>query len=169
MYKLQWVEIMKNDENKIKSFMDNLSAKRREKNKNSKKSEYIGAIVVNIILLYIFNNLLNWQVYFITNALNEILWIINIAIIVTIIGNIMFLIFNPEWFRHIIKIIMNIFAFTAVYSIYSVFPFNFSSFLIDWSVTIALIFIMVGIVIATIFELFFLIISILARFNVINK
>ncbi|WP_424355798.1 hypothetical protein [Methanobacterium sp. MBAC-LM] len=160
---------MKNDENKIKSFMDNLSAKRREKNKNSKKSEYIGAIVVNIILLYIFNNLLNWQVYFITNALNEILWIINIAIIVTIIGNIMFLIFNPEWFRHIIKIIMNIFAFTAVYSIYSVFPFNFSSFLIDWSVTIALIFIMVGIVIATIFELFFLIISILARFNVINK
>ena len=81
----------------------------------------------------------------------------------------MFLIFNPEWFRHIIKIIMNIFAFTAVYSIYSVFPFNFSSFLIDWSVTIALIFIMVGIVIATIFELFFLIISILARFNVINK
>lgn len=169
MYKLQWVEIMKNDENKIKSFMDNLSAKRREKNKNSKKSEYIGAIVVNIILLYIFNNLLNWQVYFITNALNEILWIINIAIIVTIIGNIMFLIFNPEWFRHIIKIIMNIFAFTAVYSIYSVFPFNFSSFLIDWSVTIALIFIMVGIVIATIVELFFLIISILARFNVINK
>ena len=160
---------MKNEKNKIKSFMDNLSAKRREKEKNSKKSEYFGAIVVNIILLYIFNNLLNWQVYFITNALNEVLWIINLAIIATIIGNIILLIFNPEWFRHIIKIILNIFAFTAVYSIYSVFPFNFSSFLIDWSVTIALIFIMIGIAVATIIELFFLIISILARFNVINE
>lgn len=160
---------MKNEKNKIKSFMDNLSAKRREKEKNSKKSEYIGAIVVNIILLYIFNNLLNWQVYFITNALNEVLWIINIAITATIIGNIIFLFFNPEWFRHILKIILNIFAFTAVYSIYSVFPFNFSSFLIDWSATIALIFIMLGITVATIIELFFLIISILTRFNVINE
>ncbi|MEL7669092.1 hypothetical protein [Methanobacterium sp.] len=160
---------MKNEKNKIKSFMDNLSSKRQKKEKNSKKSEYIGAIVVNVILLYIFNNLLNWHVYFITNALNEILWIINIAITATIIGNIMFLIFNPEWFRHIIKIILNIFAFTAVYSIYSIFPFNFSSFLVDWSVTIALIFIMAGIVIATIVELFLLIINILARFKLINK
>ena len=160
---------MKNEKNKIKSFMDNLSSKHQEKEKNSKKSEYIGAIVVNVILLYIFNNLLNWHVYFITNALNEILWIINIAITATIIGNIMFLIFNPEWFRHILKIILNIFAFTAVYSIYSIFPFNFSSFLVDWSVTIALIFIMAGILIATIFELFLLIINILARFKLINK
>ena len=160
---------MKNEKNKIKSFVDNLSAKRREKEKNSKKSEYIGAIVVNIILLYIFNNLLNWQVHFITNALNEVLWVINLAIIATIIGNIILLIFNQEWFRHIIKIILNIFAFTAVYSIYSIFPFNFSSFLIDWSATIALIFIMLGIAVATIMELFFLIISILARFDVINE
>ncbi|MEN6552330.1 MAG: hypothetical protein ABFC34_05515 [Methanobacterium sp.] len=160
---------MKNNENKIKSFMDNLSAKRREKEKNSKKSEYIGAIVVNVILLYIFNNLLYWQVNFITNAFNEVLWVINLAIIATIIGNIMFLIFNPEWFRHIIKMILNIFAFTAIYSIYSVFPFNFSSFLIDWSATIALIFIMIGIAVATIIELFFLIINILARFKLINK
>lgn len=160
---------MKNDENKIKSFMDNLSAKRREKEKNSKKSEYIGAIVVNVILLYIFNNLLNWQVNFITNAFNEVLWVINLAIIATIIGNMMFLIFNPEWFKHIIKIILNIFAFTAVYSIYSIFPFNFSLFLIDWSAIIALIFIMIGIAVATIIELFFFINSVLARFNVINK
>lgn len=160
---------MKNEKNKIKSFMDNLSAKRRKKEKNSKRSEYVGAIVVNIILLYIFNNLLNWHIYFITNALNEILWVINIAITATIIGNIILLIFNPEWFRHIIKIILNIFAFTAVYSIYSVFPFNFSSFLIGWSVTIALIFIMVGIAVATIIELFFLIISVLTRFKLINQ
>ncbi|MGB9980471.1 hypothetical protein [Methanobacterium sp.] len=159
---------MKNHENKIKSFMDNLSAKRKEKEKNSKKSEYIGAIVVNVILLYIFNNLLVWHVYFITNTFNEVLGLINLAIIVTIIGNIIFLMFNPGWFRHIVKIILNIFAFTAVYSIYSVFPFNFSSFLIDWSATIALIFIMVGIAVATIFELFLLIINILTRFKFIK-
>ena len=155
---------MGSSENKIKNFIDNLFAKRDEKENNPKKSEYIGAIVVNIILLYIFNNLLNWHVYFITSALNEVLWVINLAIIATIIGNILFLIFNPELFRHVVKIILNILAVTAVYSIYSIFPFNFSSFLIDWSVTIALIFVIAGIAIATIIELFFLIISIFKRF-----
>ena len=160
---------MKNEKNKIKSFMNNLSAKRHEKEKNSKKSKYIGAIIVNIILFYIFNNLLDWHIYFITNALNEILWVINIAITATIIGNIILIIFNPEWFRPIIKIILNIFAFTAVYSIYSIFPFNFSLFLIDWSVIIALIFIMAGILIATIVELFLLIINALAKLKLINE
>lgn len=156
---------MKSGQNKIKNFIDNLSSKQ----KDSKKSEYIGAIVVNIILLYIFNNLVNWHIYFITSTFNEALWIINLAVIAAIIGNILLLIFKPEWFRHIVKIILNIFAITAVYSIYSIFPFNFSSFLIDWSVTIALIFVMIGIAIATIIELFLLIISVLTRFRLINR
>ncbi len=147
---------MKHDEDHSPGFVDRMTAKR---DKKGRKSEYIAAIVVNIILLYIFNNLINWHVYFITNALNDILWIINAAIIVTIIGNIVLLVYNPGWFRHIMKIILNIVAIIAVYNIFTVFPFNFSSFLIDWSVTIALIFIMVGITIATIVELFFLIIG----------
>ena len=160
---------MKNERNKNKDFMDNLSAKCHKKEKNSKKSEYIAAIIVNIILLYIFNNLPNWHVYFITNVLNEILWVINIAITAAILGNIILLVFNPEWFRRIIKIILNIFAITAVYSIYSIFPFNFNSFLIEWSVVIALIFIMIGIAVATIIGLFFLISTILAGFKLINE
>ena len=154
---------MKN-KNKIKNFIDNLFVKYDKKEKNSKKLEYFGAIIFNIILMYIFNNLLSWHVYFITSALNEVLWIINLAIIATIIGNVLLLIFNPQWFRHVVKIILNIFAVTAVYHIYNVFPFNFSSFLIDWSVTIALIFVIVGIAIATIIELFFLIMGIFRRY-----
>lgn len=139
------------------NFIDRMT--KRNKEKKGKKSEYIAAIVVNIILLYIFNNLLNWHLYFITNALNDILWIINAAIIVTIVGNILLLAYNQEWFRHVMKIILNIVAIVAVYNIFTVFPFHFNSFLIDWSVTIALIFIIVGIAIATIVELFLLIIG----------
>jgi hypothetical protein len=134
-------------------------SKRDKKGKWSKKSEYVGAIIVNLILLYIFNNLLNWHIYFITNAFNEVLWIINLAIIATIIGNILLLMYNPEWFHHVMKIILNIFAFNALYALYNVFPFSFNSFLIDWSVIIALIFVMVGIAIATIVEFVFLVIG----------
>jgi hypothetical protein len=148
---------LKHDENYIPDVINKLFAKRNKTEKKAKKSEYIIAIVVNIVLLYIFNNLLNWHIYFITNALNEVLWIINLAIIATIVGNILLLAYNPEWFRHVMKIILNIVAVIAVYNIFIVFPFNFNSFLIDWSVIIALIFVMVGITIATIVEFFFLI------------
>ena len=78
---------------------------------------------------------------------------------ITILGNVLLLVYNQEWFRHVMKIILNIVAITALYNIFTVFPFNFNSFLVDWSMTIALIFIMVGITIATMMELFFLIIE----------
>ena len=58
---------MKSGQNKIKNFIDDIFAKHDEKEKNSKKSEYITAVIVNVILLYIFNNLLNWHVYFYRN------------------------------------------------------------------------------------------------------
>jgi len=72
------------------------------------KSEYIAAIIFNLIFLYVVNNLLNWHIYFITNAFNEVLWIINLSIIASIIGNALLLLYSPARFRHGVKIIINI-------------------------------------------------------------
>lgn len=127
------------------------------KNKKHRKSEYIFAIIFNLIFLYIVNNLLNWNIYFITNALNEVLWIINLSIIAAIIGNALLLAYNPEWFRHVIKIIMNLFAFISTYFVYTVFPFNFNNSFLNWGLNIFLILIMIGIAIAIIVEFYFLV------------
>jgi hypothetical protein len=127
------------------------------KKEKSKKSDYIISIIFNLILLYVFNNLLNWHVHFITNALNEVLWIINLSIIATIIINSLLLLYDPEWFRHVMKIVLNIFAFIAVYFLFKVFPFNFNNFYINWGLKILLILGMIGIAIAFIEEFYFLI------------
>lgn len=127
------------------------------KKERNKKAEYIAAIIFNLIFLYIVNNLLNWNIYFITSALNEVLWIINLSIIAAIIGNALLLAYNPEWFRHVIKIIINIFALVSTYFVYIVFPFNFYNSFINWGLGIFLILIMIGIVIAIIVEFYFLI------------
>lgn len=110
--------------------------------------------MVNLILLYVFNNLLNWHVYFITDALNEVLWIINLSLIAAIIGNALLLWYNPEWFRHLMKTILNIFAFVAVYFLYHVFPFNFNNPSLNWGLNILLILVMIGLAIAIIVEIF---------------
>ena len=124
--------------------------------KREQKSEYVAAIIFNVIFWYIVNNILNWHIYFITNAFSEVLWILNLTIIVTIIGNVLLLLYSPDKFRHVMKIILNIFAFIAVYFVYEVFPFNFYNSFYNWGVTVLLILAMIGIVIATIVEIYLL-------------
>jgi hypothetical protein len=127
------------------------------KKEKSRKSEYITAIIFNLIFLYIWNNLLNWNVYFVTNALNEVLWIINLSIIATIIGNALLLAYNPEWFHHVMKIIINIITIIAVYFVYTVFPFNFYNSSLNWGLNIFLILVMIGIAIAIVVEFYLLV------------
>jgi hypothetical protein len=128
--------------------------KKKEKNR---KAEYIFAIILGLIFWYIVNNLLNWNIYFITNALNEVLWIVNLSIIVTIIGNVFLLVYDPNWFRHVTKIIINIINLIAAYFVYIVFPFNFYNSFLNWGLSIFLILVMIGIAIAIIVEFYFLV------------
>ena len=122
--------------------------------KTERTSEYIIAIIFNLIFLYLINNLLNWNIYFITPALNEILWIINLSILATIIGNVLLLLYSPESFRYIMKIIMNTINFIAIYFVYEVFPFNFYNSFFNWGLSIFLILIMIGLVIASLVEVY---------------
>jgi len=125
--------------------------------KREQKSEYITAIIFNLIFLYIVNNLLNWHIYFVTNAFNGVLWIINFSIVVSIIGNALLLLYSPERLRHVVKIIINIISFIAVYIVWKVFPFNFYNSFYNWGFNVLLILAMIGIVIATIVEFYLLV------------
>jgi hypothetical protein len=122
------------------------------KEKEPKTSEFVGAIIANIILLYIVNNLLSWNLSFIAPSFQDVLWIFNISIAATIIGNILFLIYHPGWFRSIIQIILNILGFIVVYYLYTVFPFILSNGWVVFAVKFALIVAMVVLVIVSIFE-----------------
>ena len=125
--------------------------------RTERTTEYTIAIIVSLIFLYVFNNLLNWHIYFVTNALNEVLWIINLSLLATTIGNALLILYRAEWFRHFMKIIINIFNIIAVYLVYLVFPFNFNNSFLNWAINILLILIMIRIVIAIIVEFYHLI------------
>jgi hypothetical protein len=132
----------------VKDFLKNFL-----KEKEPKTSEFIAAIVVNIIILYIVNNLLSWNLSFITPSFQDVLWIFNLSITATIIGNLLFLIYHPSWFRSIIRIILNILGFLVAYYLYTVFPFTFSNNLVTFSLEFALIVVMVVMIIVTIVEM----------------
>ncbi|AKM82359.1 TPA: hypothetical protein DD449_04675 [Candidatus Berkelbacteria bacterium] len=90
------------------------------------KFGYVVVIIVNIILFYIFNHLLLWHIPFLLQSWNAPLGIINIQILGTITATLIYLIFDPSWFKALTKTILNIVSFLFMLTIYYVFPFNFS-------------------------------------------
>lgn len=131
---------------------NSLSLKRFLKDKEPKKPEFIVAIIVNIIFLYVVNNLVSWNISFITASFNDVLWIFNISIVANILANIIYLVYHSDWLRSIIQVVLNIIGFLVVYYLYVVFPFVFSSSWIIYGLKFALIVTMIALVIATFVE-----------------
>lgn len=90
------------------------------------KFGYIVVIIVDFILLYIFNNLLNWHIYFLLQSWTAPLLFINISIIGRIIATSIYFIYDPPWFKALTKTTLNIVSFIFMLTIYRVFPFDFS-------------------------------------------
>jgi hypothetical protein len=149
------------ESNNILSFIGKILEKRGEG--KVRRGDYVIAIVVNAILLYVFNNLLNWNIYFITDALNGILWIINISIIAIIILNILQIFYNPLWFRNLMKIFSNIFVFIIIYMLYTVFPISFNIFYVDISLKFVFLVTLIVIFVLTVIEAVLMLILIIKK------
>ncbi|HOI40112.1 MAG TPA: hypothetical protein PL168_05220 [Methanobacterium sp.] len=145
-----------NNQEKIKDFL-----KKIFEEKDVSKSEFIVAIIGNIIILYIVNNLLSWNLSFITSSFQDVLWIFNISICATIIVNLIFLAYHPGWFRSLVKIILNILSFLVCYYLYTIFPFIFSQAAYTIILKIILIFGMVALIIASLIEVLRLIFKVI--------
>lgn len=143
------------DQKKVTGFLKNLS-----KEKEAKTSEFIGAIIANIIVLYIVNNLLSWNLSFILPSFQDVLWIFNISICATIAANIIFLIYHAGWFRSIVQIILNILGFLVCYYLYTIFPFIFSNSAYTIALKILIILGIIALVIATLVEILRLVLRI---------
>lgn len=113
---------------------------------------YIIAIAVNIALIYIANNLLNWNVPFLTKDYTQCLWAVNLSLGVTIFINFIFIFFDRKWFKNLMQAFGNVFAFISGFIFWRVFPLNLSDSLAR-IVNFALIIALGAIVLSTMIEL----------------
>ena len=114
---------------------------------------YIVSIAVNIFLIYIANNLLNWNLPFLTKDFTLCLWAINLSLSVTIFINFIFIFFDRRWFKNLMQAFGNIFNFVSAYVFWRVFPLNLSGALVRL-VNFALLIGLGSIILASIIELF---------------
>lgn len=120
---------------------------------------YIVAIIFNIIALYVFNNLMNWGVPFLTSRYSGVLWAIDLSLGASIIANVLFLVFDYPWMRHLGQLILIPLSTLALFIIWAIFPFTFSAESWAFWVKVSLIIIMVFSAIGFIVEFFKLILG----------
>lgn len=113
---------------------------------------YIG-LAIDIVLLYVINNLVYFEIPFLTDQLVSCLWAVNLALGIGIIGNFVLLLYRPAWFYHLVQVISNLLVVLAFYIVLRVFPFNISQGILQTSVKVTLMVVMAGIGIASIVEL----------------
>jgi hypothetical protein len=107
---------------------------------------YIIAIIFLVLFMVFINNLRNWNLPFVnsyvTPAFSSWLWAGNLSLSVAIFCNVLFLAYDPRWFRRLMEVIQNGFSLFSTFMFYNIFPLSLSSAVIEqyvrWGLIIAM-------------------------------
>lgn len=121
----------------------------------ARRSGYVVAIAVNVVMLYVVNNLLAWDLLpFLTSDFGRVLWLIDVSLLATIMVNLIYVAYDQSWFRSLAQIGLNLISLVVAVRMYQVFPFDFSGSSFDWTqiARVVIIFTILGTVIGAIVE-----------------
>lgn len=114
------------------------------------------AALVNLVVLWIMHNLLDWGwPSFLTESFRDLLPLITVSLVATALVNVVWVFYDRQWFKSLAQIALNGISLLVAVRTWQVFPFDFSAYSFDWEL-VARIVIAVGffgIAVATIAEL----------------
>jgi len=97
-----------------------------------KRFGYFLAILINCAMIYIANNLLVWDVPYLTNDYMRCLWAINLSLAVTIFSNFIFMFFDRKWFHSLMEAVGTVFSFISTYVFWQIFPLDINEIWANW-------------------------------------
>lgn len=87
---------------------------------------HLVAIAVNLVLLYVVDNLGDWDLLsFLTDDYDQVIGPISVSIIATVIGHVLKIVLPNRRFGFMVDGVVTIFGFYALLRIFQVFPFEF--------------------------------------------
>lgn len=133
---------------------DPAPAKKRT-SRSMRRFGYLAAVAVNLVLLFVVNNLLVWGVLpWLTDDFEQVLPILNVSLLATIVVSLVYVWFDPGWFKSLTQIGLSVISLVVTVRLFRVFPFDFSPYDFGWATItrVVLIFVMLGITIGIIAE-----------------
>jgi uncharacterized membrane protein len=106
----------------------------RGESRSARKVGYLVAVLVNVIMLVIVNIRPGWQeLSFLTGDFAGILWLVNLSMAFSAMVNLVYLWYDPAWFKSVSQVATSAISLAASLRILQVFPFDFSAYSFDWS------------------------------------
>ena len=106
----------------------------KARQQGSRKSGYVVAVAVNLIILILVNDRPGWrELPFLTADFAGILWLINLSIVASAVVNLAYLWYDPSWFRSVCQIGVTAIGLAAAIRLWQVFPFDFSAYSFNWT------------------------------------
>ncbi len=100
--------------------------------KVSRYSSYLATAVISGAMLFVVNKIADWNLAFITDDWEKMVDIFNFSLIVTIIINIIFLLYDERRFYFLGRTILDIITIIVLYNLVTIFPLDFSAVNINW-------------------------------------
>jgi hypothetical protein len=124
----------------------NTTVKRPRPPATARRTGYIVAAVVNIVLLFLVNVTPGWEaVPFLTEKMALVLGLVNLSMTAGVIVNILFALYDARWFKALGDILTTGVGLAALVRMLRVFPFDFGGSSVDWPL-VARVLLLIGIV-----------------------
>jgi hypothetical protein len=123
--------------------------------RTGKRVGYGIAIAVNGLMLFVANNLLEWDWFpWLTAAWDDVLPLVSFSLVASMVVNFVYIVFDDAWFKSLTQAILAGISLIVTVRVFQVFPFDFSAYEFNWeTLTRAiLIFMMIGITIGMVAE-----------------
>jgi hypothetical protein len=127
----------------------------KEEPKQPGKGTLLAGLAINIILLYVVNNLRYMGITILTeDKLVSCMWSLNILFGIGILGNFLVIIYRPVWFFNLVQTLYNASGINAFFFIFKLYPFSLDDAMINTTIKIILVLIMVGFFFAFLVEFY---------------
>lgn len=129
---------------------------RATRSRTGKRFGYSVAIAVNLALMFAANNFLEWGwPSFLTDDFELLLPLVNLSLTASIVANVIYLWFDPAWFKSVCQIVLGAIGLLVTIRTYQVFPFDFSAYDFNWEAVTRLVLVigMIGMGIGLLVEL----------------
>ena len=94
---------------------------------------YTVAIAVNVGLIYVVQNLLEWDwIPFLTGDFEQLVGIVTVSLVASAVANLLWIAYDGAWFRSAGQLMLNAIGLAVAIRTYRVFPFDLSS---GWETT----------------------------------
>ena len=98
----------------------------KEKSVKTRRAEAIWAIVWNIVFLIILNKIPDWDLKFITEKYDLVLWVLNLNILIQIGGYFICIFLTMYWLWQLIRALLDAASLVVFLVLYFLYPFNFA-------------------------------------------